>query len=71
MALAAWARGIGSCPATVYDQDLARAILGYPATHHCEYVLSFGRPADPADLTRPNRAGGRKPLDPMVHAERW
>ena len=71
MVLAAWALGIGSCPATVYEQDLARRLLGYPTTHHCEYLLSFGYPADPAALTRPNRAGGRKPLGPMVHVERW
>ena len=71
MVLAAWALGIGSCPATVYEQDLARRLLGYPGTHHCEYVLSFGYPADPADLERPNRAGGRKQLADITHAERW
>ena len=59
MMLAAWELGIGSVPATVYDQDLARRLLGYPADHHCEYLLSFGYPADPADLTPPARAGGR------------
>ncbi len=71
MVLAAWALGIGSCPATVYEQDLARRLLGYPATHHCEYALSFGYPADPADLERPNKAGGRRPLAGVVHDERW
>ncbi len=71
MVLAAWALGIGSCPATVYEQDLAREILGYPADHHCEYVLSFGHPADPERLVRPNRAGGRRAIDEIVHRERW
>jgi nitroreductase len=71
MVLAAWALGVGSCPATVYEQDQARRLLGYPGTHHCEYVLSFGYPADPADLERPNKAGGRKPLAGVVHGERW
>ncbi len=71
MVLAAWALGIGSCPATVYEHDLARRLLGYPGTHHCEYVLSFGYPADPADLVRPNRAGGRRPLDEIVHDGSW
>ena len=71
MVLAAWALGIGSCPATVYEQDLARRLLGYPGTHHCEYVVSFGYPADPADLQRPNRAGGRKSLADVTHAGRW
>lgn len=71
MMLAAWELGIGSCPATVYDQPLARRLLGYPQTHHCEYLLSFGHPADPAELTRPLRAGGRRPLATIIHEERW
>jgi nitroreductase len=71
MILAAWELGIGSVPATVYDQDLARRLLGYPDDHHCEFLLSFGYPADPGDLTRPLRAGGRRPLAELVHEERW
>lgn len=71
MMLVAWELGIGSCPATVYDQPLAREILGYPAGMHCEYILSFGYPADPAVLIRPNRAGGRRPVEYLVHEERW
>jgi nitroreductase len=71
MMLAAWELGIGSVPATVYDHDLARRLLGYPATHHCEYVLSFGYPADAAALTAPNRPGRRRPLAEIVHDERW
>jgi nitroreductase len=71
MILVAWELGIGSVPATVYRQDLARELLGYPEEHHCEFLLSFGYPADPEDLTRPLRAGGRKPLDDLVHEERW
>jgi nitroreductase len=71
MMLLAWERGIGSVPATVYDQDEARRLLGYPADHWCEYLLSFGYPADAAVLDRPNRKGGRQPLSAMVHKERW
>jgi nitroreductase len=71
MMLAAWELGIGSVPATVYDHDLARRLLGYPPTHHCEFLLSFGYPADPAVLTAPNKPGGRRPLAEMVHEERW
>jgi nitroreductase len=71
MMLVAWELGIGSVPATVYEHDLARELLGYPADHHCEYLLSFGHPADPDDLTRPNRAGGRAALSDIVHNERW
>ena len=71
MMLVAWERGVGSCPATVYEPDRAREILGYPEDMHCEILLSFGYPADPEVLARPNRAGGRKPVEDLVHQERW
>jgi len=71
MMLAAWELGIGSVPATVYEHDLARELLGYPADQRCEFLLSFGYPADPEDLTRPPKAGGRRSLDELVHEERW
>ena len=71
MMLEAWELGIGSVPATVYEHDLARKLLGYPEDHHCEFILSFGYPADASDLTRSLRAGGRRPLDEIVHEERW
>ncbi len=71
MILAAWARGIGSCPATVYDQTMARQLLELPDGLTCEYLLSFGYPADPADLTRRLRKGGRRALDDIVHREHW
>ncbi len=71
MTLAAWDMGIGSCPATVYEHDECRSILGFPEDHHCEYILSFGYPEDPTDLTRPPQAGGRHDMATMVHEERW
>jgi nitroreductase len=71
MVLAAWELGIGSVPATVYDHDLARRLLGLPADQRCDFLLSFGYPADPSKLSAPNRAGGRLPLETVVHEERW
>lgn len=71
MVLAAWELGIGSVPATVYDHDLAARLLGLPDDRRCDYLLSFGHPADPAKLTAPNRAGGRRGLDEVVRWERW
>ncbi len=71
MVLVAWELGIGSAPATVFDHDVAKALLGYPDDWHCEYILSFGYPADPDDLTRPLRPGGRRPLEEIVREERW
>jgi nitroreductase len=71
MVLTAWDMGIGSAPATVYDEPLCQSILGYPDEHYCGYIFSFGYPADPSELTRPPRAGGRVGLDGLVHWERW
>ena len=71
MMLVAWELGIGSVPATVYEHDLARSLLGYPDDWHCEYLLSFGYPADATDLTRPAKRGGRRELDELVREERW
>jgi len=71
MMLAAWELGIGSVPATVYEHDRARELLGYPGDRHCEYLISFGYPADPEVLTLPNKAGGRQALADIVHDERW
>ena len=71
MVLAAWDMGIGSAPATVYDHALARELLGYPDDHHCEYVLSFGYPANPSVMTAPKQSGGRVSLNDIVHKERW
>jgi nitroreductase len=71
MMLGAWELGVGSCPATVYEQPVARRILHYPEDRWCGYVLSFGYPADADDMVRPPRAGGRKSLDDVLHRERW
>jgi nitroreductase len=71
MMLAAWELGIGSVPATVYEFEVAQRLLGYPDDHTCEYLLSFGYPADPTALTRPNTPGRRRPLSELVHEERW
>jgi nitroreductase len=71
MVLAAWELGIGSVPATVYEHDRARALLGYPDDWHCEYILSFGYPADPDVLAAPKRPGGRRALADLHHEERW
>jgi nitroreductase len=71
MLLAAWELGVGGCPATVYDESIARAALGHPEDRWCGYILSFGYPADESDLTRPPKAGGRRSLDEVTHRERW
>jgi nitroreductase len=69
--LAAWDMGIGSCPITVQDFALAADVLGLPDDKECQYLVALGWPANPADLTRPPKAGGRKGYDEVVHTERW
>jgi len=71
MQLAAWELGIGSCPASIYEGEKARAILGFPAEWHLRMALSFGYPAQTGDLAAPPRKGGRKPLDEVVHWDKW
>jgi len=71
MMLTAWELGIGTVPATVYDQPLVKRLLGLPADRHCEFLLSFGYPADESDLTRPPKPGGRRSLDEVVRREGW
>lgn len=71
MVLTAWDLGIGSVPATIYDHGLARELLGYPEDHHCEYLLSFGYPADASAVRARKRLGGRKRLVDVAHYETW
>ncbi len=71
MQLAALELGVGSCPASIYDAEKARGILGFPAEFTLRFALSFGYPADEAKLSAPPKKGGRRPLDELVHWDRW
>lgn len=71
MQLAAWELGVGSCPASIYEFERARQILGFPPEWHLRIALSFGYPAEEALLAAPPRKGGRKALEEVVHWERW
>jgi len=71
MQLAAWELNIGSCLATIYDLEAARKLLGYPEQLHLYIAISFGYPVDEAYLTTPPQKGGRRPMDELIHWERW
>lgn len=71
MQLAAWELGIGSCLASIYEQDKARLALGYPETMQLRIAISFGHPRDSNDLMRPPKKGGRRRLDEVVHWDHW
>ncbi len=71
MQLVAWELGIGSCLASIYDVAQAREILGFPAELELHIAISFGYPADPAEMTAAPKQGGRVPLASIVHSEKW
>jgi nitroreductase len=71
MQLVAWELGVGSVPASLYDFDLTRKILGYPSEWHLRIALSFGYPLDEEKLSAPPKKGGRVKLEDVVHWEKW
>lgn len=71
MQLAAWELGIGSVPASIYEHEKAREILGFPPEWHLRIALSFGYPLDEEKITAAPKKGGRKPLEEIVHWEKW
>ena len=71
MQLAAWELGIGSCLASIYEPEQARAILGFPVEWHLRIALSFGYPHDPDALARSPKTGGREAIEDLVHWDHW
>jgi nitroreductase len=71
MQLAAWEMGVGSVPASLYEAEKARGILDFPREWHVRIALSFGYPADEAKMSAAPKKGGRRPLEEMVHWEKW
>jgi nitroreductase len=70
MMVAAWADGIGSCPAHLPETDMAR-LLDIPNGMFVNRVIGFGY-VDPQRAAPPKSvARKRKPLDELVHWERW
>ena len=71
MQLAAWEMGIGSCPASVYEFEKAREVLGFPPEWHVRIALSFGHPEEEEKLSAAPKKGGRRDLEEVAHWERW
>ena len=71
MQLSAWELGVGSVPASIYEHEKARQILGFPPEWHLRIALSFGFPLDEEKLSAAPKKGGRKELEEVVHWERW
>ena len=71
MQLAAWELGVGSVPASIYEAEKAREILGFPPEWHLRIALSFGYPLEEERLTAAPKKGGRRSLEEVVHWEQW
>ena len=71
MQLAAWELGVGSCPASIYEPEKAREILGFPTEWHLRIAISFGYALDEEKLSAPPKKGGRMLLTEVVHWEKW
>jgi nitroreductase len=71
MQLAAWELGVGSVPASIYEHEKAREILGFPAEWHLRIALSFGYPAEENIISTSPQKGGRRTLEEVVHWDKW
>jgi nitroreductase len=71
MQLAAWELGVGSVPASLYEAEKARQILGFPSEWHLRIALSFGYPLEEEKLSAAPKKGGRRALEEIVHWEKW
>ena len=71
MQLAAWELGVGSVPASIYEGEKAREILGFPPAWHLRIALSFGYPLEEEKLSATPKKGGRRALEEVVHWDKW
>jgi nitroreductase len=70
MMLAAWADGVGSCPAHLPEAEVSR-LLGIPAEMAVNRVIGFGY-VDPARAAPPASVARRRlPLSELVRWEAW
>ena len=69
MMIAAADLGIGSRTASVQDYELASEILGLPDDRRLTWMLGLGYPADRP--LKPIKKPARRPLDEVVHHDRW
>lgn len=66
--LAADAVGVASCPVTLHDDAKAGLVLRLPGGARCRYAVALGYPA--AEQAS-GSYHGRKPLEDLVHQERY
>ncbi len=66
--LAADALGLATCPITLHRDGQAAEVLGLPEGRRCRYAVSVGYPSETAT---PGKMGGRKPVDELLHHNRY
>ncbi len=66
--LAAAALGLASCPITLHRDEVAAKVLELPEGRRCRYAIAVGYPAESA---APRAFGGRKPVDELLHRNRY
>ena len=66
--LAADALGMASCPITLHRDGLAAEVLGLPEGRRCRYAIAIGYPAPNSS---PAKFGGRKPIEELIHHNRY
>jgi nitroreductase len=71
MQLTAWELGIGSCIASMWEPEKAKAILDIPQDFHFDVAISFGYPLTSREQSHTPKPNGRKPFDEVVFWERW
>jgi nitroreductase len=69
MMIAAADLGIGSRTAAVRDHDLATEVLGLPDDRRLNWLLGLGYPGDRP--LKPMKNPARRPLEEIVHHDRW
>jgi nitroreductase len=67
--LAAADLGIGSGHSSAHDQQVARDVLDIPEGSRCWWLIGLGYPADRP--LRPIERPDRRPLDDLVHHDKW
>ncbi|MCB1246694.1 MAG: nitroreductase family protein [Acidimicrobiia bacterium] len=66
--LAADSLGLATCPVTLHREAIAADVLALPDGYRCRYAVALGYPAPTAT---PAKFGGRKPIDDLVHRNRF
>jgi nitroreductase len=69
MMIAAADLGIGSRTASVQEYDMAAEVLGLPDDRRLTWLLGLGYPGDRP--LKPIENPARKPLEEIVHHDRW